>query len=76
MSGLSIIYIEGSKVVISKTYCILSLKIDFVLANSADLDEIQYHAAFHLGLHCCQRTHLGVFCLQRVNDMISIKISF
>ena len=29
-----------------------SLKIDFVLANSADPDEMPYYAAFHLGLHC------------------------
>ena len=30
----------------------ISLKIDFVLANSADPDEMQHHAAFYLGLHC------------------------
>ena len=30
---------------------ILSLKIDFVLANSADSEEVQHSAAFHLGLH-------------------------
>ena len=30
----------------------LSLKIDFVLANSADPDEMPHHAAFHLELHC------------------------
>ena len=30
----------------------LSLKIEFVLANSADPDELSYGAAFHLGLHC------------------------
>ena len=27
-----------------------SLRIDFVLANSADPDEIQHHVAFYLGL--------------------------
>ena len=32
-------------------YCI-SLKIDFVVANSADPDEMSHYAAFHLGLHC------------------------
>ena len=27
-------------------------KIDLVLGNSTDSDEMPYHAAFHLGLHC------------------------
>ena len=30
----------------------LSLKVDFVLANSADPDEMLHYVAFHLGLHC------------------------
>ena len=46
-----IIYIEGSHVIISKKYCISSFEV-FVLANSADPNEIPHHAAFHLGLHC------------------------
>ena len=29
-----------------------SLTINFVLANSADPDEMPHYAAFHLGLHC------------------------
>ena len=46
--------IERLQVIISKTfYCIfLSLKVDFVLANRADTDEMWPYAAFHLGLHC------------------------
>ena len=37
----------------SKTNIVfLSLKIDFVLANSEDLDEMPHLTAFHLGLHC------------------------
>ena len=45
----------------------LSLKIVFVFANSADPDEMQHSAAFHLDLHCfCKITHLGVSILQRV----------
>ena len=35
-----------------KDFFFLSLKIDFVLANSADLDEMLHYVAFHLGLHC------------------------
>ena len=30
----------------------LSLKINFVLANSVDPDEKLHNAAFYLGLHC------------------------
>ena len=30
----------------------LSLKIVLILANSADPDEMQQYAVFHLGLHC------------------------
>ena len=32
----------------------LSLKIDFVLANSED-DEMLHNVAFHLGLHCLSK---------------------
>ena len=28
------------------------MKIDFLVANSADPDEMPPYAAFHLGLHC------------------------
>ena len=37
-AGWSIAYIEGSQVMISKNIVFLSLKIDFVLVNSADPD--------------------------------------
>ena len=47
-SGWSIIYIKGSKVVISKK---CSLNIVFVLANSVDPDEM---------LHFCTMVHLRV----------------
>ena len=30
----------------------LSLKMDFVKANSTDPDEMQHHVAFHQDLHC------------------------
>ena len=40
-SEWSVVYIEGSQVIISKKNIVfLSLKIDFVLANSADPDEM------------------------------------
>ena len=50
--GWSIVYIEGPQVITYKTYCIFSLKIDFVLANTADPYEIRHYAGFHLGPHC------------------------
>ena len=46
--GWSIVYIDGSHVIISKNV-FLSLKIDFVYANSADPDEMPQSVAFHLG---------------------------
>ena len=54
MSEWSMIYIEDSKNIIYEKLCIsFSLKIDFVLANSAGPDEMpHYNAAFHLGLPC------------------------
>ena len=44
--------LRGLHVIISKNIIFLSLKIDFVIANSADPDEMQPYAVFHLGLHC------------------------
>ena len=51
-SGWSVVYIEGSKAIISKKIIFLSVKINSVLTNSADPDEMQHCVAFHLGLHC------------------------
>ena len=48
-SGWSIVYIEGSQVII---IIIIKKSFDFVLANSADPDEMPHYAAFHLCLHC------------------------
>ena len=52
-SGKFIIYIEGSQAIISKKNIVfLSLKINFVLANSVYPDEMPHFAAFHLGFLC------------------------
>ena len=67
--GRSIVYIEGSQVIISKTilYFFRTLKINFVQANCVDPDEMTpFFVAFHLGLHC-KSTHIGVFSVQMVN---------
>ena len=52
-SGWSNVYIERSQVAVSKNnIVIISFKIEFVLANSADPYEMLRSVAFHLGLHC------------------------
>ena len=60
-SRWSIIYIEGSLVIISKIYCIFSLKLDLVLVNCENTGEMLHDAAFHLGFHCLQLYMLGSF---------------
>ena len=37
---------------LSEMISFLSLNVDFVIANSADRDEMAHHVAFHLGLPC------------------------
>ena len=49
--------LTGSQFIISNYIVILSLKIDFALAKSADPDEMLHHAAFNLGLHGLQKYH-------------------
>ena len=64
--GLPIVYLKGTQVDFLTYDVFLSLKIGLIIANSADPDEMQHYAAFHLGLHC-QGTRLGVSSIQRVN---------
>ena len=40
---------------IQKNTVFPSLKMDFVVANSADPDEVLHSATFHLGLKCLQK---------------------
>ena len=53
--------------IIFQKYCIC-LKIFITFTNSVDPDEMQYYAAFHLGLHC-KSTRLGVSRIQRFNNI-------
>ena len=66
-SGWPIVYIEGSHVKISKKKYIvlLSLNLYFVLANSADPDEMTHYAAFHLGLHCLPKYLFKGYCCRK-----------
>ena len=44
------------------TYTFTSVNIVFILANSADTDDMQHYAAsFHLGLHCLANLSLRGF---------------
>ena len=67
-SRWSIVYIEGSPLTISKIIIFISLqlKIDFILANSADSDAMQHLRHFDLGLHSLSKYPLWGFTTQRV----------
>ena len=63
-----ILYSKGSELLNYDT--VLSLKIVFILANSADPDEMSHYAVFHQGFHClpiCQFT--GISRLKRVKHI-------
>ena len=59
--GLPIMYFKGSQVELSKLGCISVHENYLFLANSADPDEMQHYAAFHLGLHCLPNFPFGGF---------------
>ena len=54
-SGWSVLYIEGSKVIFSKKFVFLLFKINFVLAYSADPDEMPIMRHFILVFTGCQK---------------------
>ena len=54
-TDLSILCFKGLPVKILKFGIFLSLKIAFILVNSADSDEMPPYVAFHLGLHCLSK---------------------
>ena len=67
--GWYIVYIEGSQVIISKYH--ISLKIDLVLKNSADPDEMAPYAAFHLGLHSIREFPVFKGLITRASKMVT-----
>ena len=74
-SGWSIVHIEGSQVIISKNIIFLSLKIDFVIANSVDPDEMPHYVAFHLGLQCSSKYPFrGFWYTQRVKIVAFLSV--
>ena len=63
---LSILYYKGSHVKIYKVNLFLSPKIVFILANSADPDEMPHFAAFIWVITVCQSSCLPVSRMKRV----------
>ena len=45
---------DKARIFLSMVY-FCSCRFVLILANSADPDEMQHYAAFHLGLHCLQK---------------------
>ena len=73
-SGWSIVYIEGLQDTILKKILYFFLwRFDFVLANSADSDEMLHYVAFHLGLHCLPKYLFRGFWFQRLNRWDNIE---
>ena len=62
--GLPILYIKGSQIEFSKYDVFLFLEIYFILANSADPNEMPPYVAFHLRLHCMPRCPFRVSSIQ------------
>ena len=59
-------YIEGPRVIFSEK-CILSLTIDFVLANSVDSDQMS-----HLGLHCLPKSIVDKGILMSASNLVAL----
>ena len=57
----SLYILRGYRLKFSNYYVHLSLKIGFIMANSAGPDEMLRFAAFHLGFTVFQNTPLGGF---------------
>ena len=56
---------------LSEILSFLSLNMDFVIANSADQDEMTHHVAFHLGLPCSIKYPIrGFWYTKRIQRLI------
>ena len=58
-------------IILSKKVVFVSLKINFVLANSEGSYKMSHNAAFYLGLHCLQKYLFRGSGLQR--DIVCLK---
>ena len=77
-SGWSLYILRGHMLLFLKNNhkLSLSLKIDFVLTNSADHDELPHDAAFHQYLHCLPKYPLRVFWYTKVICSLVIRAVF
>ena len=58
---------------LSEILSFLSLNMDFVIANSADQDEMTHHVAFHLGLPCSIKYPIrGFWYTKRIQRLSSL----
>ena len=54
-SRRSIVYNEGFTAYTYQNIAFISLKVDFVFANSAGPDKMPHNASFNLATHCLQK---------------------
>ena len=66
-SGWSIEYTEGSHIILKKNSAFLSLKIDFVLAHSADPNEMPVHVK-----QCRPFAVFGIFGIKHLFFMLQV----
>ena len=50
----------------------LPMAVVLILANSADPDEMQHNAAFHLEIHCLSKYPFRACSLQRVSMVLQL----
>ena len=62
-TALPILYLKGSKVRITKLWCISVPEDCLISANSADLAEMPHYVAFQLGLQCLPKYRFCIFSI-------------
>ena len=68
----SIVYVEEPQDIPSKNIIFLFVKIDFVIVNSADPNEMPHYAAFYLALHRLPKAHVLRFMVFRGFHVIAL----
>ena len=61
---------------LSEIFSFLSLNVDFVMANSADPDEMTHHVAFHFGLPCSMKYPIRGFWYSKGTSIQGLIISY
>ena len=71
---LSILYFNGSQFNIFNLNIIVLLKIVYILANSADPDEMPHEQHFIWVFTVCQTTYLSVSRMKRVKTLECLEV--